>query len=77
MQGAWVAGDLLGWDKLAALRVGLLSALARPDRVVRSLERCGLRVRAVVRAPDHGPFARDLIERALGGIKRARVVKWS
>jgi len=64
--GAWVRGELVGWDELAGLRLGLLSALARPDRVVRSLERRGGRVTAVVRAPDHGPFGADSLERASG-----------
>jgi len=67
IRGARVAGELVGWDTLARLRLGLLSALARPDRLLRSLERRGVRVRAVVRARDHGPFARDLIDRASTG----------
>jgi tetraacyldisaccharide 4'-kinase len=60
MPGARVAGDLIPWDSLARLRLGLLSALARPERVVRALERRGVRVCDVIRAADHGPFARDL-----------------
>jgi tetraacyldisaccharide 4'-kinase len=62
-------GELLGWDELARLRVGFFSAMARPERVVRALGRRGVRVQAVVRASDHGPFAPALLER----IRRAEL----
>ena len=55
--GARVGGLLRTWDVLAKCRVGLLCALGRPDRIVRSLARRGIAVRAVVRAPDHGPWS--------------------
>lgn len=56
-QGAWAnGGTLLTWETLRALRVGLLVALARPERVVRGLERKGVFPRLIVRARDHGPF---------------------
>jgi tetraacyldisaccharide 4'-kinase len=64
--GAWVAGDLVPWDRLVKLRLGLLCALARPDRVVRALERRGARVCDVILAPDHGPFSRDVPGRVSG-----------
>jgi tetraacyldisaccharide-1-P 4'-kinase len=67
-QGAWAnGGTLLTWETLRALRVGLLVALARPERVVRGLERKGVFPRVIVRARDHGPFggrARRRAERA-------------
>jgi tetraacyldisaccharide 4'-kinase len=69
IDGVRVAGEFLEWDKVARLRIGLLSALARPDRVVRSLARRGVQVRALVRAPDHGPFEGG----ALGRMRNVRV----
>jgi tetraacyldisaccharide 4'-kinase len=63
LHGVFLRGELLGWDDLARLRLGFLSALARPDRVLRALERRGVRVRAILRAPDHGPFAPALLDR--------------
>jgi tetraacyldisaccharide 4'-kinase len=60
-RGAWLGGSLLRWEALrrcalAGLRLGLLSALARPDRIVRGLASRGIALEATVRAPDHGPF---------------------
>jgi tetraacyldisaccharide 4'-kinase len=55
-RGAWLGGSLLPWRTLAGARLGLLSALARPDRIVRDLARRGIALRAIVRARDHGPF---------------------
>lgn len=62
--GAWLSparpldssGRFLSWDELATHRVGVVAALARPDRLVRWLVRRGVRPCAIVRAPDHGPF---------------------
>jgi tetraacyldisaccharide 4'-kinase len=54
-RGAWVGADLLTWDALRAARVGFVSALARPGRVTRAIERRGVRVRVAIRAADHGP----------------------
>jgi tetraacyldisaccharide 4'-kinase len=39
-----------------ALRIGLFTALGRPERLVRALARAGLAPLHVVRAPDHGPM---------------------
>ena len=68
-QGAWAnGGTLLTWETLRVLRVGLLVALARPERVVRGLERNGVFPRVIVRARDHGPFgarARWIAEQAI------------
>jgi tetraacyldisaccharide-1-P 4'-kinase len=58
-RGAWVDdGSLLTWDRLRSARVGLFLALARPDRVLRSLARRGVHPRVVVRVRDHGPLSR-------------------
>jgi len=66
-RGAWLRpaqpahgnGPLLSWEELAVLRVGVVAALARPERVVRRLVRRGVRPCAIVRGPDHGPFGRE------------------
>jgi hypothetical protein len=55
------------WDTLRGARVGLVSALARPSRVLRSLARRGVVPRVVVRARDHTPVAtRALLEHERG-----------
>jgi tetraacyldisaccharide 4'-kinase len=55
-RGAWLRGSLLRWESLAGMRLGLLCALGRPDRLVRALARRGISLAAIVRARDHGPF---------------------
>jgi tetraacyldisaccharide 4'-kinase len=58
-RGAWSdEGSLLTWETIRCARVGLLLALARPDRLLRSLARRGVYPGAVVRVPDHGPLSR-------------------
>jgi tetraacyldisaccharide-1-P 4'-kinase len=71
-QGVLLGGVARTWADLAtgdlrSARFGLIAALARPERVVRFLARRGIALRAIVRAPDHGPFpasAYALAERA-------------
>jgi tetraacyldisaccharide 4'-kinase len=63
-RGAWVGARLHTWADLAAARVGLVCALARPERVVRFLTQRGIHPRAVVRGRDHGPLS----GRALGAL---------
>jgi hypothetical protein len=53
-QGAWVGQELLTWDALAGLRLGLVVSLARPERLLASIARRGLTPVVVVRARDHG-----------------------
>jgi tetraacyldisaccharide 4'-kinase len=55
-RGAWVGQSLLTWEALRARRVGLITALARPHRVVRLLARRGVTPVAVVSTRDHGPL---------------------
>jgi tetraacyldisaccharide-1-P 4'-kinase len=55
MPGVEVAGALLPWASVRALRLGLVTALARPDRIVRSLAHHGVTPQVVVSAADHGP----------------------
>jgi hypothetical protein len=45
------------WESIRPLRVGLLVALGRPERLVRFLAQRGVAPRVIVRARDHGPFA--------------------
>jgi tetraacyldisaccharide 4'-kinase len=47
----------------AGKRIGLFTALARPDRLVRALELAGLHVAERVRAADHGPLTPGLVRR--------------
>jgi tetraacyldisaccharide-1-P 4'-kinase len=56
-RGAWDAsGNLWAWEALRCVRIGLLTALARPDRVLRTLARRGVLPRVVLRGRDHGPI---------------------
>jgi tetraacyldisaccharide 4'-kinase len=73
--GARVGDSLRTWDELSKVRVGLLCALARPDRVVRQLQSFGITLRAVVRTRDHGPFDSGVIARACA-LERAGVDLW-
>ncbi len=68
--GAWNgSGTLLAWEALRRMRVGLLTALARPERVVRALARRGVHPRVILRSRDHGPMktrrARELCDQAI------------
>lgn len=50
-RGAWVdGGGLTTWKVLGAARVGLMAALGRPDRLLRSLARRGVVPRKIGRA---------------------------
>ena len=51
--GARLDDNLLGWEALRGLRVGLLTAIARPSRVVAMLERHGLRPVVTVHGANH------------------------
>ena len=53
-RGAWVGQELLTWDALAGLRLGLVVSLARPERLLAFIARRGLTPAVVVRARDHG-----------------------
>jgi tetraacyldisaccharide 4'-kinase len=63
-RGAWVGQALLTWEALRFRRVGLITAIARPERVIRSLGRRGVVPRVVVSARDHGPLGPALARRA-------------
>jgi tetraacyldisaccharide 4'-kinase len=49
-------GGLMTWEVLGATSVGLIAALARPERLLRSLASQGVVPRVVVRGRDHGPL---------------------
>ncbi len=51
--GAWSDRVLKSWGQLRELAVGLLTSMARPDRVLASLQAQGVFPRAVVSAADH------------------------
>ncbi len=52
-RGVWLAGALVPWSDLASLRVGLVTAIARPARVMAFLQRRGIRPLDVAFGPDH------------------------
>jgi tetraacyldisaccharide 4'-kinase len=67
-------GSPVTLDELACASFGLLLAIARPDRVVRSLEQRGLRAEASIDLGDHGAASPAALERAAA--KKARVSAW-
>jgi tetraacyldisaccharide 4'-kinase len=62
--GARIGPDLIPWEELAQKRVGLLCALARPERLIGMLAARSVAPACVLRAPDHGPCSNLLFERA-------------
>jgi hypothetical protein len=63
------SGELVAWPELARTRVGLLTSLARPERVVRLLASHHVVPRAILTFPDH---ARARFPRT-GGAERVDV----
>jgi len=65
-RGAFTAaGALLPYDELARMNVGVVTALARPARVLQHLQAHGIVPRAVFHASDHGaPSRRTLAQLA-------------
>jgi tetraacyldisaccharide 4'-kinase len=49
-------GGVLTWEAIRERRVGLLTAMARPERMVRSLARLGVRPAVTISVRDHGAF---------------------
>ena len=63
-RGAWRGGELTPLGSLArGSRLGLFTAIARPQRLVGSLRQTGITFTDVVHAPDHGPFSSSLAKR--------------
>jgi tetraacyldisaccharide-1-P 4'-kinase len=54
-RGAFHRGELLSWRELRSLRVGLVTAIARPARVLAWLERRGVTPRIVEAGANHRP----------------------
>jgi tetraacyldisaccharide-1-P 4'-kinase len=76
-RGATVDGDhLLSWNDLSRLRVGLLTAIARPDRLVRWLTRRGVCPEVVLSGPDHGPLSPSNVRDAAVTARAARIAFW-
>lgn len=74
--GATVAGRLISWEALRLRRVGVWTALARPDRLLSRLERAGVTARLVVAHRDHAiPRSADLSSAAEQGWA-ARIDLW-
>jgi tetraacyldisaccharide 4'-kinase len=67
---------LLSWETLRPLRVGLVTAMARPDRVVRDLALRGVRPCAVVCAADHGPVGAGAVRACFKRAQAERVEVW-
>ncbi|MDP9036635.1 MAG: tetraacyldisaccharide 4'-kinase [Myxococcota bacterium] len=65
-EGVRIGATRLNWADLRGARLGLIAALARPERVVRALARRGVTLHAVLAARDHGPLSPRLLERARG-----------
>jgi tetraacyldisaccharide-1-P 4'-kinase len=71
---AWVdEGTLMTWRAVEARRAGVLTAMARPERLIAALDLRGIVPRAIVSVRDHGPFgdsSRCRVEEAMaaGGV---------
>lgn len=63
-----IDGERIAPQKLGGLRVGLFTAIARPDRFSSALSRIGLHVDTTVEVPDHGPVD-DTARRVLAATK--------
>jgi tetraacyldisaccharide 4'-kinase len=74
--GARFGRDLISWENLARKRIGLLCALARPDRLVRMLADRGVVPTCVFRAPDHGPCSGAVLDRARSAADDLAVDVW-
>jgi len=57
--GAHLDGRLRGWEELRRFRVGLLTAIARPQRVVAMLEEHGVRPTVTIHGADHRAARRE------------------
>jgi tetraacyldisaccharide 4'-kinase len=68
----WPSGARARIASLRNMRLGLFTAIARPDRLVRALEAAGVRPQEVVSAADHGPVTPRIGSRLL----RAPVDAW-
>ncbi len=70
--GAHLGTRPIGWTELASLRIGVVTTLARPSRVVAFLARRGVEPAVVVDGSDHAPLPASSLRRA----RAARVDLW-
>jgi tetraacyldisaccharide 4'-kinase len=82
-RGAWLderthtrSRSLLTWAELRGLRVGFVSAIARPVRVVRGLFAQGVQPCVQIRARDHGPIDAETIRACRAAAARLRLDLW-
>ena len=64
-RGAAIDGNRVALAEIGAARLGIFTALARPERLLRALERSGIVAKTIVRAADHGPLTSILRGRVL------------
>jgi tetraacyldisaccharide-1-P 4'-kinase len=67
---------LMTWSVVRSLRVGLLTAVARPERIVDALARQRVVPSAVVSVRDHGPFDEAARSRVGEATRRSGVDLW-
>jgi tetraacyldisaccharide-1-P 4'-kinase len=83
-RGAWLRdvaaysrpASLLTWADLREMRVGLVSAMARPIRVARDLSAHGVEPVVCFRAPDHGPIGPAMVRACRLAVRTKRVDLW-
>lgn len=62
------AGETVALDTLAGLRLGLLLAVARPERIVSALAHAGVRPEVTLRLADHAVPSASALARAGRGL---------
>jgi tetraacyldisaccharide-1-P 4'-kinase len=67
---------MLTWADLRGRAVGLVSAMARPERVLRDLSAHGVEPRVCLRAPDHGPIGATTFRACRAATREKRVDLW-
>jgi tetraacyldisaccharide 4'-kinase len=63
--------------KLKGKRVALFTAIARPARLIKAMERIGINLTARVHAPDHGPLTEAINQRLFSVDKCEDVDLWA
>jgi len=76
LHGAFLAGRHASIASLASLRVGLVSTIARPERVVRTLEKHGIVPRVRHFGRDHAPLGRLALARLASSARRHSLDVW-
>jgi tetraacyldisaccharide 4'-kinase len=73
---SWPSGERASIESLRSARLGLFTAVARPDRLVRALATAGIRPREIVSVPDHGPLTSAIRTRLTRLAAAAGVDAW-